>query len=53
LIEEYRKESRQARKEDHKEFHRGELPERYIAKKLYGWDDKRFNQEYWRQLERN
>jgi len=33
--EEYREESRWARKEDHKEFHRGELPERYIAKTLY------------------
>jgi len=26
---------------------------RYIAKILYDWDDKKFNQEYWRWLERN
>ena len=24
-----------------------------MAKMLYGWDDKRFNKEYWGQLERN
>jgi len=53
LIEEYRKKSRQARKEDHKEFHREELLGRYTAKTLYSWNDKRFNQEYWRQLKRN
>ena len=51
--EEYGKESRQARKEDCRKFHRGELLERYIAKTLYRWDDKRFDQEYWEQLERN
>ena len=47
--EEYREEeeSRQTRKEDCREFYRGELPGRYTAKILYGWDDKRFNQEYW------
>ena len=44
--EEYGEKSRQARKEDHKEFHRGELPGRYMAKILYEWDDKRFNQKY-------
>jgi len=31
----------------------GELPGRYIAKMLYEWDDRRFDQEYWGQLERN
>ena len=30
-----------------------ELLGRYTAKTLYGWDDKRFDQEYWGQLERN
>jgi len=33
--EEYEEESRQAEKEDYREFHRGELPERYTAKTLY------------------
>ena len=51
--EEYEEESRQAEKEDYREFHRGELPERYTAKTLYRQDDRRFDQEYWGQLERN
>jgi len=33
--EEYGEESRWARKEDYRDFHRGELPEKYIAKTLY------------------
>jgi len=41
--EEYRKESKWARKKDYREFHRGELPERYIAKILYRWNDRRFD----------
>ena len=28
------------------EFKRGELPGRYTAKLLYGWDDKKFDEEY-------
>jgi len=41
--------------QEHKEemFRRGELPGRFTAKKLFGWSDKRYNQEYWRRLERN
>ena len=35
------------------EFKRGELPERYMAKLLYGWDDKKFDKEYLKKLERN
>jgi len=30
-----------------------ELLGRYTAKILYRWDNKRFDQEYWGQLERN
>ena len=30
-----------------------ELPGRFTAKTLYGWLDKRYNQEYWGRLERN
>ena len=30
-----------------------ELLGRYIAKILYRWNNKRFDQEYWGQLERN
>ena len=35
------------------EFKRGELPERYMAKLLYGWDDKKFEKEYLKKLEKN
>jgi len=35
------------------EFRRGELPGKYMAKLLYGWDDKKFDKEYLRKLERN
>ena len=36
-----------------KEFRRGELPGRYTAKLLYGWDDKKFDKEYLKKLQRN
>jgi len=36
-----------------KEFKRGELPGRYMAKLLYGWNDKKFDKEYLKKLERN
>ena len=35
------------------EFRRMELPGKYIAKLLYGWDDGKFEAEYLRKLERN
>jgi len=35
------------------EFRRGELPERYTVKLLYGWDDKNFDEEYLKKLEKN
>ena len=41
------------RKRDEVESRRGELPERYTAKLLYGWDDKKFDKEDWKKLERN
>jgi len=34
-------------------FKRGELPERFMAKKLFRWSDKRYDQEYWGRLEKN
>jgi len=33
-------------------FRRGELPGRFTARKLFGWSDKRYDQEYWERLER-
>jgi len=34
-------------------FWRGELPGRFMVRKLFGWLDKRYNKEYWARLERN
>jgi len=31
-------------------FRRRELLERFMAKKLFGWLDKRYDKEYWRKL---
>ena len=38
---------------EEKNLRRGELPEKYIAKMLYGWDNRKFEEEYLRKLERN
>ena len=35
------------------EFKRGELPGRYTAKLLYRWDDKKFDKEYLKKLQKN
>jgi len=35
------------------EFQRSELPEKYIAKLLFGWDDRKFEDEYLKKLEKN
>jgi len=35
------------------EFRRGELPGRYTVKFLYRWDDKKFDKEYLKKLQRN
>ena len=47
-IEKFEKESPEV-----EEFKRGEFPGRYMAKLLYGWDDKKFDEEYLKKLERN
>jgi len=58
-IEEYEKEYRQdiedVRKQEKEErtFKRGELLERFTARKLFRWSDKRYDKEYWARLERN
>ena len=38
---------------EEKNFRKGELPEKYIAKMLYGRNDKKFEKEYLKRLERN
>jgi len=42
-------------RQEHEEgtFRKGELPGKFIARKLFGWSDKRYDQEYWGRLERN
>jgi len=34
-------------------FRWGELSGRFTAKKLYGWSDKQYDQEYWGRMEKN
>ena len=52
---EYRRDMEDIRRQEKKEgtFQRGELPGRFIARKLFGWSDKRYDKEYWARLERN
>jgi len=38
---------------EERDFRRGELSEKFIAKILYSWDDRKFEEEYLRKLERN
>jgi len=38
---------------EERDFRRGELPEKFTAKMLYGWDDGKFEEEYLKKLERN
>jgi len=58
-IEEFEKEYQQdmedvARQErEETTFKWGELPGRFTAKKLYGWSDKQYDQEYWGRMEKN
>jgi len=61
LVEEFKREyrreeeeevRRQEAEEDRKVFSR-ELPGRYMAKLLYGWDNKKYDKEYWKHMEEN
>ena len=36
-----------------RDFRRGELSGKFMAKMLYGWDNRKFEEEYLRKLERN
>ena len=38
---------------EEKDFKRRELPKKYKVKILYRWDDRKFEEEYLRKLERN
>ena len=37
---------------EERDFRRGELPEKFTTKMLYGWDDGKFEEEYLKKLER-
>jgi len=52
---EYQRDIEDVAQQEHKEgtFRQGELPGRFMAKKLYGWSDKRYDQEYWGRMEKN
>ena len=61
LVEEFEKEygrkeeeetQWQEKKEEKNVFNR-ELPGKYMAKLLYGWGEKKYEQEYWKRLEEN
>ena len=41
------------KKEEEEEYRRMELPGKYMAKLLYRWDDKKFEDEYLKKLEKN
>ena len=38
---------------EEKDFRKGELPEKFIARMLYRWNDRKFEEEYLKKLERN
>jgi len=38
---------------EEKDFRKGELLEKYVAKMLYRWDDGKFESKYLKKLERN
>ena len=38
---------------EERDFRRGELPGKFTAKMLYGWDDGKFEEKYLKKLERN
>ena len=40
-------------KAEERDFRRGELPEKFMARMLYGWDYGKFEEEYLKKLERN
>ena len=39
--------------EEEGEYKRMEVPGKYMAKLLYGWDDRRFEEEYLNKLKKN
>ena len=55
MIEEFERGEVEIRRqvEEEGEYRRMELPGKYTAKLLYGWDDRKFEEEYLNKLEKN
>jgi len=51
----YRRDTEDVKRQKREEgiFERGEFPGRFMAKRLFGWSDKEYDEEYWGRLERN
>jgi len=43
---------RQEKKEEKKDYWRGNFPGRFVAS-LFRWNNKRYNREYWDRIDRN
>jgi len=52
---EYQWDMENIRRQEQKEetFRKGELLERFMTKKLFGWSDRRYDNDHWGRLERN
>ena len=50
---EVRRQEKIEKKREVNEYRRMELPGKYTAKLLYGWDNKEFEEEYLKKLEKN
>ena len=43
----------EVRRQEKKEYKRSKLLGKYMTKLLYGWDDRKFEEEYLKKLEKN
>jgi len=43
----------EVRRQKREEYKRSKLPGKYTARLLYGWNDRKFEAEYLRKLEKN
>ena len=48
-----RRQEKIEKKKEEDEYRRMKLPGKYMAKLLYGWDNKEFKEEYLKKLEKN
>ena len=50
---EVRQQEKIEKRKEEDEYRRMKLPGKYMAKLLYGWDDRKFEKEYLKKLEKN